>query len=156
MTAYERFCTLVRLSAIDELNELQEGLSDSQVGSSSMPHKKNPIISENICGLARLVRSNLQLAFENCNLWFERDISHSSVERVMWPDTFHLVAHATKRMTKLITNLRINHLNIKSNLTAALLKGGASHKELLTEASQTTRFKAYQQIQNKYNGENCK
>ncbi|MAH45886.1 hypothetical protein CMI37_08645 [Candidatus Pacearchaeota archaeon] len=153
LTAYERFCTLVRLSAIDEVDELQEGFLYGQTGSSSMPHKNNPVTSENICGLARLVRSNLQLAFENCNLWFERDISHSSVERVMWPDTFHLVAHATKQMTELIRNLRINHLNIKKNLRASLQKGGSSHKELLEEASKSTRFEAYREIQKRYSEE---
>ena len=80
-TTLERISLEIRHLQRSEVREAQEGFSKGQTGSSSMPHKKNPIASENIAGVARLMRSNLQAALENVALWHERDISHSSVER---------------------------------------------------------------------------
>ena len=145
MAAYERFCTQIRLMAINEIDEVQEGFSQGQTGSSAMPHKNNPIISENITGLSRLVRSNLQAAFENNNLWFERDISHSSVERIIIPDTFHLVATATNKIINhLLPNLHINQNKIIDNLQNANV---SSHEELLKVSLTTKRLEAYKQVQ---------
>lgn len=145
MAAYERFCTQIRLMAINEIDEVQEGFSRGQTGSSAMPHKNNPIISENITGLSRLVRSNLQAAFENNNLWFERDISHSSVERIIIPDTFHLVATATNKIINhLLPNLHINQNKIIDNLQNANV---SSHEELLKVSLTTKRLEAYKQVQ---------
>lgn len=145
MAAYERFCTQIRLMAIDEINEVQEGFSQGQAGSSAMPHKNNPIISENITGLSRLVRSNLQAAFENNNLWFERDISHSSVERIIIPDTFHLVATATNKINNhLLPRLVINEEKISLNLAKANV---SSHESLLRDSILTPRLEAYKKIQ---------
>lgn len=150
MSAYERFCTQVRLSAIDELNELQEGFFEGQTGSSAMPHKNNPIISENITGLSRLVKRNLITSIENNNLWFERDISHSSVERIIYPETFHLCATASKRMhEELLPNLIINYNNIIQNLENAK-ESICSHKDLLEESKTSNRFQAYEKVQKKY------
>lgn len=146
MAAYERFCTQIRLMSINEIDEVQEGFSQGQTGSSAMPHKNNPIISENITGLSRLVRSNLQAAFENNNLWFERDISHSSVERIIIPDTFHLVATATNKINNyLLPRLVINEHKITSNLQRADV---SSHEELLRASLTTKRLEAYKQVQN--------
>ena len=146
MAAHERFCTQIRLMSINEIDEVQEGFSKGQTGSSAMPHKNNPIISENITGLSRLVRSNLQAAFENNNLWFERDISHSSVERIIIPDTFHLVATATNKINSyLLPHLIVNQNKITFNLENANV---SSHEKLLKASITTKRLKAYRQVQN--------
>lgn len=147
MLAYERFSTLVRLSAIDEVNELQEGFSDGQTGSSAMPHKNNPVISENVAGLTRIVKANFQAVVDNTNLWWERDISHSSAERIIWPDTFHILAHTTKNMTNLIENLQINSSDIEENLYHSKF---TSHEDLLNESKKTDRFTAYTKVQSNY------
>lgn len=99
-----------------EVNEINEGFSKNQKGSSSMPHKKNPISSENISGLSRLIRSNMIVTFENNLLWHERDISHSSNERIIIPDTYHLIVYLLKRMINIINNLIINKNKIIENL----------------------------------------
>ncbi|WP_338955292.1 adenylosuccinate lyase [Spiroplasma endosymbiont of Polydrusus cervinus] len=88
-----------------EVSEIAEGFSKKQKGSSSMPHKKNPISAENIAGLGRLIRSNMNVTFENNLLWHERDISHSSNERIIIPDTYHLVVYLLKRMIGVINDL---------------------------------------------------
>mgnify|MGYP002352380664 CR=1 FL=1 len=91
-----------------------------------MPHKKNPILCERICGMARLLRGYTIPAVENIALWHERDISHSSVERVMWPDIFHLVLYMTRTMTKIISGLTVNSEKMKDNIeiTKGLLFSG--------------------------------
>lgn len=88
-----------------EVAEIIEGFSKKQKGSSSMPHKKNPISAENIAGLGRLIRSNMNVTFENNLLWHERDISHSSNERIIIPDTFHLIVYILKRTINIVNNL---------------------------------------------------
>ena len=87
----EQFATEIRHLQKTEVREVEEGFAKGQKGSSAMPHKKNPILCENLCGLARVVRSNMLTAFENINLWHERDISHSSAERIIFPDSLILV-----------------------------------------------------------------
>ncbi len=81
-----------------------------------MPHKKNPISAENLCGLARLVRTNSIAALENMALWHERDISHSSVERVIMPDSTILIDYMLNRMTNVLKNLKVNRENMERNL----------------------------------------
>lgn len=144
---YERFATFIRLSAIDEINELQEGFSKGQTGSSAMPHKKNPISAEKICGLSRYVQSNFQVALSNINLWWERDISHSSNERLIWPETFHIINHCTSVMLTLIENLQINLENMQRNLDNST---SSSHQELLKFSLETGRFSSYAKVQDKY------
>ncbi|UZQ29629.1 MAG: adenylosuccinate lyase [Spiroplasma phoeniceum] len=102
-----------------EVAEIAEGFSKSQKGSSSMPHKKNPISAENIAGLVRLVRSNMNVTFENNLLWHERDISHSSNERIIIPDTYHLVVYLLKRMIGVINNLAVSPDKIIEHLEQA-------------------------------------
>ena len=148
MSCYEKFATLVRLSAIDEVNEAQERFTRGQTGSSAMPHKNNPVTSENICGLSRLSRSYVNITLENINLWWERDISHSSTERVVWPDAFHLACTATAKMTSLINGLRINITQIEQNLERS--KVTESHVELLKKSIETNRFEAYEEVQEEY------
>jgi len=99
-----------------EIREIEEGFGKKQRGSSAMPHKKNPIICERICGLARLLRSNLQASLENIALWGERDISHSSCERVIFPDSTILIDYMLKKFTQVMENLRVYPENMEKNL----------------------------------------
>jgi len=102
-----------------EVREVEEGFSKGQKGSSAMPHKKNPISAENLCGLARLVRSNALAAMENTALWHERDISHSSVERVIMPDSTILVDYMLNRLDSVLGKLRLIPENIDHNLRSS-------------------------------------
>ena len=115
-TTLERISLEIRHLQRSEVREAQEGFAKGQTGSSSMPHKKNPIATENIAGVARLMRSNLQAALENVALWHERDISHSSAERVILPDTTILASYATRRLTKVIQDLIVYPENMQENL----------------------------------------
>lgn len=117
-TTLERIAVEIRHLQRSEVREAQEGFAKGQTGSSSMPHKKNPIASENISGIARLLRSNLQAALENVALWHERDISHSSVERVILPDTTTLASYATRRLTRVIRELVVYPEQMRRNLDA--------------------------------------
>ena len=109
-----------------EVREAQEYFSEKQKGSSAMPHKKNPITSEQISGLARVLRANAQAAFENVPLWHERDISHSSVERVIFPDSTILVDYLLAKATDLIDRLLVYPERMKKNLesTGGLIFSG--------------------------------
>jgi len=115
----EKIATEIRLYQQTEIGELMEGFSENQKGSSSMPHKKNPISSENITGLARLIRSYAIPSLENNVLWHERDISHSSNERIMLPDVFNLVCYITNRMNDVLKNLYVNQAQMLKNIENA-------------------------------------
>lgn len=112
----ERMATEFRLLQHSDIDEVREGFSKGQKGSSTMPHKKNPISSENICGIARVLRSHLIPILENCALWHERDISHSSVERMVLPDHFGLLTYALRRMKNVIDHLVIDRNKITSKV----------------------------------------
>ena len=112
----EKIALEVRHLQRTEVREAQEHFSKSQKGSSAMPHKKNPITCEQICGLARVVRSNLMAAFENIALWHERDISHSSVERVILPDSTILVDYLLAKTSGLIAQLDVDPGRMRRNL----------------------------------------
>jgi len=111
----ERMATEIRLLSRREISEFEEPFKKGQKGSSSMPHKKNPILSERICGMARLLRGYLIPVLENISLWHERDISHSSVERIVFPDASHLTVYMLEKMIFLIDNLKVNKDKIKEN-----------------------------------------
>ena len=98
-----------------EVLEAEEAFKTGQKGSSAMPHKKNPISAENLSGLARIVKSNASAAFENITLWHERDISHSSVERIIFPDSTILIDYMLNRFLKLVEGLVIHKENMKKN-----------------------------------------
>lgn len=115
-TTLERIAVEIRHLQRSEVREAQEGFRKGQTGSSSMPHKKNPIATENITGVARVLRGNAQIALENVTLWHERDISHSSAERVILPDSTTLASYATRRLTNVIKNLVIYPDNMQRNL----------------------------------------
>ncbi len=116
-TTIEKIALEIRSSQRSEVNELLEGFAASQKGSSSMPHKRNPIGCENICGLARLVRSYNSVAYENNLLWYERDISHSSNERIILPDIYHILDFIITRMTSILDNLVVNTDAIANNIS---------------------------------------
>ncbi|MGC8971048.1 MAG: adenylosuccinate lyase [bacterium] len=115
-SSLERFATEIRHMARTEVREVEEGFSKGQRGSSAMPHKKNPITAEQICGLARVLRSNLIASLENIALWHERDISHSSVERIIMPDSTILASYLLRRFAQLVKDLVIYPENIERNL----------------------------------------
>ena len=112
----ERLCVELRHLQRTEVLEAEEGFAKGQKGSSAMPHKKNPISAENLCGLSRLLRSNAMAALENQALWHERDISHSSVERVIMPDSTILADYALKRLNRLLSNLVVHPDNMLRNM----------------------------------------
>ena len=130
-----------------EVREAQEYFSEKQKGSSAMPHKKNPITSEQISGLARVLRSNAQAAFENVALWHERDISHSSVERVIFPDSTILTDYLLAKTTDLIDRLLVYPERMKRNLesTGGLIFSG----QLLLDLAEAgmLREEAYRLVQ---------
>lgn len=115
----ERLCVELRHLQRTEVREVEEGFAKGQKGSSAMPHKKNPISAENMSGLARLVRTNALAAMENQALWHERDISHSSVERVIMPDSTILADYLLARLTGLLRKLRILPENMERNLKSS-------------------------------------
>ena len=115
-TAIERLATNVRHWQRTEVGEAEEKFSKGQKGSSAMPHKRNPVLSENLCGLARIVRSAVVPALENVALWHERDISHSSVERMIAPDATTTLGFMLERATGLVEGLVVYPANLKRNL----------------------------------------
>ncbi len=112
----ERLATEVRNLARTEVGELQEPFRAGQKGSSAMPHKRNPIKSEQIAGLARVLRSNVQAALENVALWHERDISHSSVERIVLPDSTILLDYSQQRTIALVRDMTVDSERMRANL----------------------------------------
>ena len=143
----EQFATEIRHLQRSEVLEVEEGFSKNQKGSSAMPHKKNPISSENICGLARIIRSNSLAALEDIPLWHERDISHSSVERIIIPDSTILIDYMLNRFKNVIDNLVINKDNMLKN---TFLFGGCvySQKVLLALCEKgLSREEAYKIVQ---------
>lgn len=130
-----------------EVGEVQEGFTKGQKGSSAMPHKRNPISSENLTGLARLLRSMVLPALENCALWHERDISHSSVERVIGPDGNILADFMLARLKELLTHLEIKPSRMKENME--LLQGVIYSQSVLLELVRQgmSRDEAYEIIQ---------
>lgn len=126
-TGLERMAVELRHLQRTEVGEVEEGFSKGQKGSSAMPHKKNPISAENLTGCARLLRAYAQASLENIPLWHERDISHSSVERVIAPDATILAHYMLVRARKLIEGLKVNKERVKANLqhTRGLVYSGA-------------------------------
>lgn len=146
-TSIERVALEIRHLQRTEVREAQEGFAKGQTGSSSMPHKKNPIASENLTGVARLMRANLQAALENVALWHERDISHSAAERVILPDTTSLAVYALRRLGSVLDGLVVNEARMAENLGSL---GGLVYSQrvlhLLIEAGMS-REAAYAMVQ---------
>ena len=143
----EKFATEVRALQRTEVREVEEPFGDKQKGSSAMPHKRNPIGAEQVTGLARLVRSNSLAALENVALWHERDISHSSVERVIIPDSFLALDHMLRRFTDIVKGMTVNADRMRRNLDST--KGLVFSGQLLLEltARGMRREDAYRVVQ---------
>ena len=143
----ERVAIEIRHLQRTEVYELQEYFSKNQKGSSAMPHKKNPILSENLTGLARIVRSAVIPALENIALWHERDISHSSVERNIGPDANITIDFALVRLSNLLDNMIVYPKKMLENLN--ITKGLIFSQELMLELTKTglSREKSYKMVQ---------
>jgi adenylosuccinate lyase len=145
--AIERIALTIRHWQRTEVREVEEPFGRGQRGSSAMPHKRNPILSENLCGLARLVRAHAGAALENVALWHERDISHSSVERVSFPDATTVLDFMLHRAARLVERLVVHEDRIRANLESTR---GLVHSESLLLALVETglpRQEAYARVQ---------
>lgn len=143
----DRWATEFRHLQRTEVLEVEEYFGKEQKGSSAMPHKKNPITGEKLCGLARLLRGNAVAALENVALWHERDISHSSVERVIMPDSTIALDHMLVNLEKLVRNLVVSPERMKENLN--LTHGLIHSQQVLLMLTQVgfTREQAYRMVQ---------
>ena len=143
----ERIALEVRHLQRADVAEAAEPFGRSQTGSSAMPHKRNPIVSEQVCGLARLVRSNAGAALENVALWHERDISHSSIERVILPDTFLLVDYLLAKVTWLVDGMTVDAERMRANVAAQ--RGLVSSQRVLLALVEAgiARDEAYREVQ---------
>ena len=144
----DKIATELRHLQRTEVREVEEFFSEKQKGSSAMPHKRNPITLEQISGLARVVRSNAQAAFENVALWHERDISHSSVERVIIPDSTTLVDYMLQKTTNVLDTMFVYPERMKANLeiTRGLVFSGQLLLDLVEHG--VSREEAYRAVQN--------
>ncbi|MCP2519336.1 adenylosuccinate lyase [SCandidatus Aminicenantes bacterium Aminicenantia_JdfR_composite] len=146
-SSLDKFAVEIRHLQKTEVLEVEEPFTRGQKGSSSMPHKRNPVRAERISGLARIVRSNVQSALENIALWHERDISHSSVERVIFPDSFILTDFLLAEMKDILKNLIVYPERMKQNIF--LTKGLIFSQRLLLALTEKglSREKAYELVQ---------
>jgi adenylosuccinate lyase len=143
----ERFSVEIRHLQRTEVREVMEGFSAGQKGSSAMPHKRNPILTENLCGLARLIRSYAQACFENVALWHERDISHSSVERVAVPDACIALDFMLRRFAGVVSNLVVSAERMRDNLEMTRGTVFSGHLLLALVDKGMTREEAYALVQ---------
>src|SRR5437870_8118259 len=143
----EKFALEIRGLQKTEIGEVEEPFGQGQKGSSAMPHKRNPIGCEQIVGLARLIRGNCQAAFENIALWHERDISHSSVERVILPDSFIALDHMIRRFTRIVRGMVVHVDRMRENLDRS--RGVVFSGTLLLELAKRgiSREQAYEWVQ---------
>lgn len=137
--AVERVCLEIRHLHHSDVRELAEGFAKGQKGSSIMPHKKNPISSENLTGISRVIRSHAQVAMENTQLWHERDISHSSAERMVLPDNFGLLAYMLRRAKTMVDNLELYRENIEKKVTENALYLSSYYMHFLIEKTPQIR-----------------
>jgi adenylosuccinate lyase len=146
-SSLEKFATEIRHLQKTETLELEEPFTKGQKGSSAMPHKKNPIICERIAGLARVLRGNALASMENINLWHERDISHSSVERMIVPDSTMLLYYMLVKMIQVLDGIVVNKKNIANNLnlTHGLIYSQRALLKLVEKG--ITREQAYRVVQ---------
>ena len=146
-SSLEKFTTEIRNLQHTEILELEEGFAPGQKGSSAMPHKKNPILCERICGLSRLIRGYSVSALENNNLWHERDISNSSVERIVLPDSTILIDYMLQKFYFILSTIKVNRKNMEKNLSST--KGLIFSQRVMLELTQKglTREEAYSLVQ---------
>ena len=145
---FEKISTEIRHFSRTEVNEVNEYFSKNQKGSSAMPHKRNPISSENICGLSRIVKSSYMIALENNILWHERDISHSSNERIYLPDDISLIIYMARRLNNVLKNIVVHEDKMKENIfsTYGVIFSGRVMNYII-EKHRVTREEIYDHIQ---------
>ena len=143
----EKFALEIRGLQKTEIGEVEEPFAKGQKGSSAMPHKRNPIGCEQIVGLARLIRGNAMAALENVALWHERDISHSSVERVILPDSFIALDHMLRRFTRIVDGMVVYPERMRENLARS--RGVVFSGGILLELARrgVSRERAYELMQ---------
>jgi adenylosuccinate lyase len=143
----EKFALEIRGLQKTEIGEVEEPFAKGQKGSSAMPHKRNPVGCEQICGLARLIRGNAMAALENVALWHERDISHSSVERVILPDSFIALDHMLRRFTRIVRGMVVYVDRMRENLNRS--RGVVFSGTVLLELAKAgvPREQAYEWVQ---------
>jgi adenylosuccinate lyase len=146
-SALERLAVEFRHLHHSDIAEVHEGFAPGQKGSSTMPHKKNPISSENITGLSRLIRSHVSVALEDSVLWHERDISHSSAERLFLPDHFGLLVYALRRMTNTVKNLEIHRETIQAKVDQNFMTLSSAILHQLIEQNEVAREDLYAIVQ---------
>jgi adenylosuccinate lyase len=146
-TTLESIAVELRHLQRTEVNEVREGFTAGQKGSSAMPHKRNPISAETISGLSRVLRANAQVGLQDVPLWHERDISHSSAERVVLPDSSSLACYLVRRMNRLVANLEIDTKQMEKNLHS--LQGVVFSQSILLALVESglTRDDAYRIVQ---------
>jgi adenylosuccinate lyase len=146
-SSLDRFALEIRHLARTEVREVEEPFAAGQKGSSAMPHKRNPIVAERICGLARVVRGHALTGLENVALWHERDISHSSAERVVLPDAFLAVDYMLDRFAWLVEGLVVRVERMRENLDSSHGLYFSQRLLLALVASGTSRDDAYRAVQ---------
>jgi adenylosuccinate lyase len=146
-TTLESIAVELRHLQRTEVNEVREGFAPGQKGSSAMPHKRNPISAETISGLSRVLRANAQVGLQDVPLWHERDISHSSAERIVLPDSASLAVYIARRMARLLSNLEVDTESMQKNLNA--LHGVVFSQSVLLALVESgmTRDDAYRIVQ---------
>ena len=146
-TTIEAIAVELRHLQRTEVSEVREGFKAGQKGSSAMPHKRNPISAETLTGLSRVLRSNLQTGLQNVALWHERDISHSSAERIVLPDSAMLAYYVTKRLTRVLANLEVDTQRMLDNLSSSFGVVFSQPVLLALVDSGLTRDEAYRIVQ---------
>lgn len=145
---FEKIATEIRHLSRTEVNEVNEYFSKNQKGSSAMPHKRNPIGSENICGLSRIIKSSQMIALENNILWHERDISHSSNERIYLPDDISLIIYLSRRLNNILKNIVVHEDKMKEDIfsTYSVIFSGRVLNYII-EKNEVSREEIYDYIQ---------
>lgn len=146
-SSLDKMATEIRSLQRTEIGEVEEPFTKGQKGSSAMPHKKNPILCERISGMARILRGNAQAAFENMPLWHERDISHSSVERIIIPDSTMILAYMLEKFTWVMANIKVNKKAMIENLERTGGRVYSQHVLLLLVEKGMKREEAYSIVQ---------
>ena len=145
---FEKIATEIRHLSRTEVNEVNEYFSKNQKGSSAMPHKRNPVGSENICGLSRIIKSSQMIALENNILWHERDISHSSNERIYLPDDISLIIYLSRRLNNILKNIVVHEDKMKEDIfsTYGVIFSGRV-LNFIIEKNEVSREEIYDYIQ---------
>lgn len=143
----ERLVTEIRLLQRSEVGEVAEGFGAGQRGSSTMPHKRNPVASENLTGISRVLRSHVEIALQNIVLWHERDISHSAAERLYLPDNLGLVVYSLRRLQQLLADLHIDRDAMRARVAAAPGMHSSYYLHQLLQRTTASREELYARIQ---------